>query len=116
VLRRPIETTRETGKVAYSTKATIGNDSIRFMKGRRDRRTVQVLILSLVVGALCFFFSFYILVVVGIYSGFLDFTLFGPPPRPQYGWIAVWVGSVGTCVFSSLAFFRYASGKLIPPK
>jgi hypothetical protein len=86
------------------------------MKGRRDRRTVQVLIMSLVVGALCFLFSFFILVVVGIYSGFLDLILFGPPPRPQYWWIVVWVGSVGTCVFSTRAFFRYASREFIPAK
>ena len=89
------------------------------MRPGRERVTIQVFITSLVVGAISFAISLYILALIGLLAGFLKITLFGPPHSSDwpetFWWIVTWVGSLGLSVLSSRAFFHYAK-RFIPAK
>jgi len=90
------------------------------MTARRERMTIQVFIVSLVVGLICFVLAFYLLLQIGLQAGFLKLILFAPPPdskdwQEMAWWTVIWVGSFSVAVLLARTFFRYAK-RFIPAK
>ena len=90
------------------------------MTARRERIARQVLVTSLVVGTITFVLSFFLLIWIGLFAGFLKLHLFEPPAYSRdwsetLWWVVVWGGCSSLSILSSWLFFRYAK-KFIPLK
>jgi hypothetical protein len=88
------------------------------MSERRDRAVRQVFVTALFVGVVCFVFSLYLLVAVGLWTGIIKLHLLEPAPYSKnwpetFWWLVVWGGSSGLSILSFWGIIRFGK-KVIP--